>query len=144
MSWEHGIGYFKAVVVSHKLAQTNSGALFVSMLFEHEGQNIPAKIFLTEKAMGMARRQLKRCGFDPDTTDVELLHTNQSLLAGNRVDIEVKDEGKYGLQASVMTSEPITKTAMKSATKALRAAKKASESEADAEMVGANDSEIPF
>lgn len=75
--------------------------LMVKCVDEFEEQIIPVKMWLTPKAIGMARAGLKLCGFDVAKDDLVVLAEDKTYLAGRRVPVEVKDEGKYGLQGSV-------------------------------------------
>lgn len=135
MSWTHGVGDYKASIISHGLATTPGGSEYIAIRLGVEGEEIVAKIWLTEKSYGMARRQLKMCGFDIDAMDLSELHANKELLAGNVVPIEVKDEGKYGLQANIATATPVSKDRMGAITARLRSAKKKGDPEAE---------EVPF
>lgn len=64
-------------------------------------QTIAVKIWLTPKAIGMARGALKLCGFDINKDDLAVLAEDKVRLAGRVVPVVVEDQGKYGLQGSV-------------------------------------------
>ena len=52
-------------------------------------------IWLTDKALGIARKHLKTCGFDPDTEDFGVLLEDPSHLNGKEVDVIVEEKNGY-------------------------------------------------
>ena len=72
----------KGLVVRHWLELPNSGTWSLRILFNLDGGELIAKLWLTEKAWGIARKSLKALGFDPDARNIEELHKNGTLLAG--------------------------------------------------------------
>lgn len=109
---------------------------------------ITATIWLHEKAISMARAQLKKCGFDPDTQDVELLETQPTLLAGRVVEIGCEDY-KGRIQARIFTRDVPQPAQMKEITSMLRAAKGSSAKQTAVTVAPApdafpSDDDIPF
>lgn len=56
---------------------------------------VSCTVWLTEKAANIAKKSLKLCGFDIDKHSVMELDENQTLLAGNKVEIEISINGNY-------------------------------------------------
>lgn len=142
MSWTHGIGLFQAFIQKHWIDETAGGKPFIGMRLEFETSDVMAKIWLTEKAMPLARAQLKACGFDPDTQDLQTLGDNQTLLAGRMVQIDVVDDDKYGPQASIVTRKNLNATRLSELGKGLRDAKR--DNEAPVAEASQDDGSIPF
>lgn len=91
-------------------------------------------IWFTEKAAKLAVVQLRKCGFDPATMDLDALIEEPTLLAGNRIEImaEPHDRGmRYSIPLNV---KPDAKT-VKSLQSMLRSAAPARDAEQD---------ELPF
>lgn len=57
-----------------------------------EPQKIAGNVYFTEKAIRIARKSLKALGFNPDTQKIADLDENQTLLRGNRCEIEIVEE----------------------------------------------------
>ena len=96
--------------------------LMVDVSDDYEQATIPVKIWLTEKAMRMARAALRKCQFDVDAEGLEMLTENGTYLAGRVIGVTVEDQGKYGLQGSV-NLDKVAKGKLKTLTSRLRAAK---------------------
>lgn len=89
-------------------------------------ENHIVKVWLTtDKAIKMARKSLKVCGFNIDEQDLSILGEDRKFLAGNSIPIEISDNPPYGKQANIAISEdkPADKTRASSLTHRLRAAK---------------------
>lgn len=90
-----------------------------------KGEHGEVLIFLTEKSMNIARAQLKRCGFDVDTRELDELSQDsggEAVLAGVRIPVKVEMyNGKPS--AKVDLSGPPPKSEMQRLTAALRASK---------------------
>lgn len=101
-------GDHKATIVQNDIRAAGSGTEFVYVLLDIEGEPIAAQIWLTKKAMNMARAQLRACGFDPASEPLARLKENRSHLAGRKVDVEVAPEeykGQVSLKARIKTSD---------------------------------------
>lgn len=89
-----------------------------------DGDEIRGDIWLTDKALGRARRQLKVLGFDIDAHDLD---TVERALVGQTADFRVEADdygGQLRFKASVVTSESSVDPAkIASLTAKLRAAK---------------------
>lgn len=135
-------GTFRGKVVQHYLSSSaTKGTPCVIVTFEVDGnETIDAQIWLTDAAMGMARKSLKACGFDVDKLSVSELDSNPTLLVGHEAEIVVAIDdyaAKYDRVAfKVKYINPIgakpKQTDLDRITKALRAAKK-SEDESPSE-----------
>lgn len=89
-------------------------------------ENHIVKVWLTtDKAIKMARKSLKVCGFNIDEQDLAILGEDRKFLAGNSIPIEISDNPPYGKQANIAISEdkPADKNKASSLTHRLRAAK---------------------
>lgn len=111
---------------SHRFGTSRTkGTPYFEMECElQSGYILPVVIWMTEKSMGMARRALKLCGFDPDANSLEALEHNSRLLSGVRiplVDVEVND---YGVRGSVSFDQKVDMGLLRSITSSLRSAKK--------------------
>ena len=122
-------GLAKARIVSHTIREIGDKEAAV-IRFEHPcGEVVEALVFMTVKSMNMARAQLKRCGFDPDTQELDELVEKPTLLAGNLVEILV-EEYKGKRQAKINLNEALGKTRLKSLSLALRHAKNKNDDDA--------------
>lgn len=129
------LGPTKAVITSNDVQSYNDKE-FVLLMLEVGSEPISARIYLTPKALPMARAQLKRCGFDIDTRDLNELWDNKSALAGRLIDVEIEDF-KGRLQAKVLAHPPADSKRLTELTKQLRSAKQTDERPED-------EGEIPF
>lgn len=90
------------------------------------GEQITGYIYLTEKAMGIARKSLKAMGFNPDDQELDVLVKNPALLAGNEAQIVVVEEegqdGEYRMKVAFINPLPGPADAneLKKLSKALR------------------------
>ena len=114
-------GIYDAVITGNGIACTQGGSAFAAIHCDCEGEAVTAKIFLTEKAAGMARKSLSVCGFDIDKTHLSEL-SKPGLLAGNKVKLSFEEHAQYGLQANIFLGE-LTEKKVDALTKALRSAK---------------------
>jgi hypothetical protein len=86
------------------------------------GEIVGALIFLTRAAANMARSQLKACGFDVDTQSLATLMVEETLLAGNFIDLESEDyNGK--IQWKIRTAKPVPEARLFDHDAMLRSAK---------------------
>lgn len=85
-----------------------------------------AKVWLTtDKALSMARKKLKICGFDCDQNDIAVLQDDRKYLAGIEVPVTISDNATYGKQCDIAMGDdkPLEKEKASSMTHRLRAAK---------------------
>jgi len=147
--------YENAKIISHKFGTTRAkGTPYLEIEAElNTGHRVPIKVWMSEKAMGMARRALKLCGFDPDANSLEALENNPRLLANVRIPlIDVEVHETYGAQGSISFDQKVDQGVLRSITEGLRKAKKADVDEPDvsprdaASSAGADvgDDDIPF
>lgn len=112
-------------------SQAGTPGLCVKVSIEDEWDkdvSLIGTIWLSEKAMPMARRQLRALGFDPDANDLDAIGDTIDLV-GNKVDVQLKEEsykGRTELRISMFggNAPPPSKQALSAASAALRAAKK--------------------
>ena len=87
------------------------------------GDECRVNIWMSRKAMGMARRALKLCGFDPDQHELGALQTNPRLLSGYvipQVDVEVND---YGPTGTIPLRQKVNEDLLRAMTTAIRGVK---------------------
>lgn len=90
-------GIHNAVVVEHRTVTSPGGTPYVLVTFQlNDNETIQARIFLTEKAAGIARKSLKAIGFDPDKQDLSALDENQHLLTGREAELDIREEEYRG------------------------------------------------
>jgi hypothetical protein len=121
-----GPGFYKAKIVSHTIgASMGKGTPFINFTATIEGEPEPIvfPVWISEKAMGMARASLKKCGFNIDEHELKELRENKTLLAGNEVVVEYEDDPQYGPRFQIALSQ-VSNEALDGLTKSLRNAKK--------------------
>jgi len=104
---------------------------------DHAADPIDVIIWLTDKSMGIARAQLKLCGFDIDAEEFETLVAEPSKLKGTEIPILVEDWNGQ-LRASIMLNPTPSKKRLQELQTGLRAVKKGGETPP------ADDSDLPF
>lgn len=130
------IGQYEGIITDNDVRQRN-GKDYVHVGVEVDDgygktENHIVKVWLTtDKAVKMARKTLKVCGFDIDQQDLAILGEDRKFLAGISVPIEISDNPPYGKQANIAISEdkPVEKGKASSLTHRLRAAKAEGEPE---------------
>lgn len=116
-------GHYTATIDENDIRAAGSGTEFVYLrvVFEND-ETMPIQIWLTEKAMGMARAQLRQCGFDADKDSLAVLSENNAFLRGRKVPVEVYTEeykGRETLKAKIQTNA-VSKKRIESLGKMLR------------------------
>ena len=106
-----------------ELGQNRTPALKVRV--DVEGEVVEPVVWITPKALGMARQALKAIGFDIDGRNIEELDENPKALAGNPCPVRVVEDdygGKLRKKAEIITSTAarIAKPRMDAITRALR------------------------
>lgn len=141
------------VIRSHKFREVGQKQtpLFELTCELRSGDEIVVNIWMSEKAMGMARRRLKLCGFDPDRMSLADLQRNPRLLAGNvikKVDVEVD---RYGPKGEIPLKQEVDEDLLGRLTAGLRSAKKGPEEPVNTERADppretpqTYDDDIPF
>lgn len=123
------LGPCKGTIVSHRSRMAGDKTV-IAIACDVGGERCEALIWLSEKAMGMARRALKLCGFDVDKHSLAILDSNPTMLAGNVVPLMV-DEWNGKTTVKVDIDVRAERSALDSLTQKMRSAKKgASEVEA--------------
>ena len=128
-------GKFKGRVVWHGWVTSQAGtpglAVRVGIMDDFAGaeEEITGTIWLSPKAMGMARMQLKALGFDCDTQELSEIGVSVSFI-DRECDVVLKEEQYKGKVSIKMDrfgagAPPPTKDALVKAQAGLRAAKKA-------------------
>jgi len=117
------IGHCKGRIVSNAVKEINGKVTVVLTIQTEHGDVTNVLIFLTDKSAGIARRQLKLCGFNVDTQELEEMEDNGRLLEGVAVPLVVEEYGGK-IRAQIDTNTKPEKWAMQSAMAGLRAAKK--------------------
>ena len=96
----------------------------LELFVEIEGEQLPVNVWLSEKALRMARRALKLVGFDIDKHPLSDLARNPRLLAGQvipQIDVEVDS---YGPKGSIFLGSQVDDSALNAITAKLRGIKK--------------------
>ena len=129
------IGVCTGEIKSHSLRVIgDKDAVSVQVETEY-GAQTQVLIFLTDKSMGIARTQLKACGFDVDKYDIDALDDDQTMLAGNKIPLIIEEyNGK--IRAGINLNRSVDKDKRPSITKKLRDAKKT--------QVAPAEDDIPF
>ena len=125
------IGRHTVTIVEGNIITVNDKPVCSVRVTFSDGEEADSFIFMTEKSMGMARAQLKVCGFDPDVTGVDALVDNPGLIAGKVIDVVVEDYNGR-LQVKIPTRSTPPKSTLDRLTKGLRAAKGKNEESAPA------------
>ena len=142
-------GRYTGTIQENGIRTAGTGSEYVHLVVDIAGENMSVQIWLTEKARGMARGQLKACGFSVDSEELRVLEDNPEYLQGRKVPVEVyEDEYKGNLQqkARITTSE-VTVARIGSLQQMLRNAKgegDATAAEEEAVAAGAEEDDIPF
>lgn len=134
-------------IIGHSSCQlAGKDAIRIAVTIEGEATPFNVIIFLTEKAMGMARASLKACGFDCDKQDLAEIDCTPPCLAGNSVPL-MAEEYNGKLRLSIDLNQKIQKPRMAALTQALRNVKKRGDGPAPAgkaERPDADYGDIPF
>jgi hypothetical protein len=103
-------GMQEGVIRSSNIYTKDNGTvdIAIKMEFAPGGEFLTSHIYITEKAKGIARARLKKCGFDPDAQDVNDLDNGEhSPIVGNSVLVDVFENeypvgsGKKKLKAEI-------------------------------------------
>jgi len=121
------IGKHEAEILDHTIREIGDKDA-VSLQCQIGDEITEVLIWLTEKSMGIARRQLDLCGFDVDTNFLTRLIAEPTLLAGKRISVIV-EEYKGKLRAAILLDPTPSKKRLAEMTAQLRAAKKTEEEE---------------
>lgn len=135
-------GKYVATIEENDIRSAGSGTEFIYIRVSIDGEGMPIQIWLTEKAMGMARAQLRQCGFDPDRDSLSKLAEDSGLLRGRQVPVEVYEEeykGHLNLKAKIQTG-----TVGKKRIAALDAMMKQGGREEPVSLTGEAEDDIPF
>lgn len=147
------IGLQKATIVGNSIENidTKDGtkpAVIIRVTVGEEMGKIT--IWLTEKALGIARRHLKTCGFDPDKEDFGVLIDKPNRLAGKEVDVIVEQKGQYMNISLPLGNAAPPRSVVAALGKALRDVKKGSSEEDEGSPAPApgkdplNTDDVPF
>jgi hypothetical protein len=140
-------GKYSGTIEENDIRTAGSGTEFVFLRVNIDGTAFPVQIWLTEKASGMARAQLRQCGFDVDRDDLSLLSENTSYLVGRQVPIEIFEEeykGRLQTKAKISTGT-VSRKRIGSLSQMLRAAgREEPVSVASEAKSGDPDDDIPF
>jgi hypothetical protein len=116
------VGPHKGTILSHR-SKMLGDKIAISILCQVGNEEVEAIVFITDKAMGMARRALKCCGFDVDATDLVMLDVQPELLKGREVPLICRMwNGKP--QIGIDIDGRAEKSVLADATKKLREVKK--------------------
>ena len=120
------IGKHEVTILSHDVRYIGEKEAVSVLVLLPDGDTENVLIFLTEKSMGIARRALRLCGFDPGPQKIRDLVDNPELLKGRRITI-LAEERNGKVWASVLLNSTPTVNRMAQIDSALRAAKQDSE-----------------
>ena len=117
------IGRHTVTIQSHDITTLADKPVVKVFVKYPDGEDGEVIIWLSEKAMGIARKSLKLCGFDPDTEDFGILADVQEHLKGRKIDIIAEDyNGKIRAQIA-LGNTALPKKDILSIQSALRAVK---------------------
>ena len=90
-------GKYVGTVIRHSYgtsAQKGTPKFDVAFQVEHGDDLVEMNFecWLTDKAMGMARKSLKAIGYDPDTMDLDMLANDTAKLMGNKATVTIVEE----------------------------------------------------
>jgi len=141
-----------ATVVGTSMGESRKGTPYVEARFMVGEELINGKIFLTPRAMGVARKSLQAMGLDIDAVGLSALDLDPKMLDGNTCEIDVEEE-EYNNKLyskvkwiNAIKNKPTSKT-LDALTKSLRDVKKAEtiDNETGAEPIEKNEAEeLPF
>lgn len=118
------LGPCKGLITGHSSCVINGKeAIRLGVAIVGEDQPQSVTIFLTDKSMGMARAQLKACGFDCDNQSLGDIDVSPPCLAGNEVSL-IAEEYNGKLRLSIDLNKRIDKNRLDSLSQALRDVKK--------------------
>jgi hypothetical protein len=119
------------VVSMYPGVSDSNGNVFVNCKFQlPSGEFVYTKVYITEKSKTLARACLKKCGFDMDSREMDLVDLEQKpdLFAGTDVLLDIYEEpynGKMQTRVNIVTERPkAEKGALAGAMALLRSAKK--------------------
>lgn len=119
-------GEYKAKILKHYLGEQPNGNSYLRVVFDVDGTPMPCTIWLTEKALGFARAQIRALGFDIDVQDLNILDQDHTALAGQEVTVEVEENvynGKTSMRCNILVEKRLSKEKASKLTQQLRAAK---------------------
>ncbi len=119
---------YRAEIVTHMIVKAGTKDAVRLLCRTDEDENVEVMIWLSDKAMGMARQGLKMCGFSVDTTEFEALNEDPPMLAGNAVTL-MAEEFNGKVNAKILLQETPSKSRLLELQAGLRAAKKEGETE---------------
>ena len=129
------LGDYEGTVVSTELVSLGQNATpALKVRVNVNGETLEPVIWMTPKAMGMARQALKAIGFDPDTQDMDALDTMPTLLKGNACVVRVIEDdfgGRLKKKAEIVFgsgAKRVEKSKLSALQEGLRAAKSKDES----------------
>lgn len=121
--------YEKVKILDHefRVVGDKKTPLFEMRCLLPTGDECKVNVWMSRKALPMARRALKLCGFDPDQHELEDLQRNPRLLTGcviPQVDVEINDYGPVG---SIPLRQKVDENLLAAMTKAIREVKQSDE-----------------
>ncbi len=129
-------GPAKARILKNYVEVDGKAQLYVNLKcgFDGEEQTLYTRIYVTEKASGIARAKLRKCGFDLDKQKLTELQDNDELLTGNEVDVMLVKNGQY-MNVDIPTQKPkVPADQLAVAQKMLDSAKKSNEPEEEGDI----------
>jgi len=101
------VGPCKATILRSSLRTVNDKVVVALSCITDYEEPCEVLIYLTERSMGIARAQLRTCGFDVDLYDLERLDDNPSPIATHVVPLFVEEfGGKLRAQIEIPRKPP--------------------------------------
>lgn len=126
------LGMHEGAILKHTIKQSDGGTLYVLLSVQIKKVVFAVPVYITEKSKGIARAQLKACGFSVDRHPLSVLEKQPTFLAGHTAPVEIYEEeygGKLRTKARIVTSKVsgVAANEIDHAEILLRSAKKAGE-----------------
>lgn len=119
-------GKYLATILSHSIQMSQSGKMFVELRLQIDEDTTTAKIWMTHAATNMAKLQLRACGFDIHTQNLQDLENNHEFLKGKKVPVSIDENeynGKVSLQCNIDGTPPVVKSDIEKMQEAMRKSK---------------------
>lgn len=101
------LGNFIGTIQENSIRSAGTGTEYVLLSVVIEGAMWPVQIWMSEKSAGIAKGQLKVCGFNVDEESLAVLDDNPKYLNGRQIPVEIYEEeykGKLQTKVRIVTA----------------------------------------